>query len=331
MESCLRLRRIINKSLSVRKYWVIYWKTSPPVLQQQIAYFIGLDLGQSQDFSAMAILERHGTSKHDYVFHCRHLHRWKLRTSYPAIVAESVAIANDPKLRSPNRKPLLAVDATGVGAPVIDLFKKAMLHAKLEPVQIVGGSTVSKEHGLNRVPKRDLFSVVQVALQNGRFRIAEIRLKKTNEQIATYKRESIKGNTETRDNLHRRVFGLSFPLTATEADKQAARLNYRDALFRADSITDENQALRQLGRARMTGDNELAKAIAARAYEQGWDRTLNEYASQSESIKRNLKELIDYERDLGNVKIRVADSASFSMLPESTEEQVARLSGKNLW
>ncbi len=140
---------------------------------QQPAYFIGLDLGQSQDFSAMAILERHGASKHDYAFHCRHLHRWKLRTSYPAIVAESVAIANDPKLRTRDRKPLLAVDATGVGAPVIDLFKKATLHAKLEPVQIVGGSTVSKERGLNRVPKRDLVSVVQVALQNGRLRIAE--------------------------------------------------------------------------------------------------------------------------------------------------------------
>ena len=87
---------------------------------KQIAYFIGLDLGQSQDFSAMAILERHGTSKHDYIFHCRHLHRWKLRTSYPAIVAESVAIANDPKLRTRDRQPMLAVDATGVGAPVID-------------------------------------------------------------------------------------------------------------------------------------------------------------------------------------------------------------------
>ncbi len=161
-------------------------------------------------------------------------------------------------------------------------------------------------------------------------RIAEIRLK-TNEQIATYKREQIKADTETRDKLHRRVFGISFTATATEADKQVARLNYRDALFRADSITAENHALRQLGRARMTGDNELAKAIAARAYEQGWDSTLNEYASQSESIQSNLKELIDYERDLGNVKIRVADSASFSMLPESPEEQVARLSGKNLW
>ncbi len=121
----------------------------------------------------MAILERHGTSKHDYIFHCRHLHRWKLRTSYPAIVAESVAVANDPKLRGRDRQPVLAVDATGVGAPVIDLFKRATLHAKLEPVQIVGGATVSKEHGLNRVPKRDLVSVVQVALQNGRLRIAE--------------------------------------------------------------------------------------------------------------------------------------------------------------
>jgi hypothetical protein len=45
------------------------------------------------------------------------------------------------------------------------------LHVKTN--QSSGGATVSKERGLNRVPKRDLVSVVQVALQNGRLRIAE--------------------------------------------------------------------------------------------------------------------------------------------------------------
>ncbi len=75
---------------------------------------------------------------------------------------------------------------------------------------------------------------------------------------------------------------------ATEVDKQAAKLNYRDALFRADTIADENAALRMLGRAQMTGDKELAKAIAARAYEQGWNRALNDYAGQSEAIQSNL-------------------------------------------
>ncbi len=114
-------------------------------------------------------------------------------------------------------------------------------------------------------------------------RIAEIRAV-TNEKITAYKSEHYKTKNETRDKLHRRLFGLGFPLGATEADKQAAKLNYRDALFRSDTIADENAALRMLGIAQMTGDKELAKAIAARSYEQGWDRALSDYAGQIEAI-----------------------------------------------
>lgn len=106
-------------------------------------------------------------------------------------------------------------------------------------------------------------------------RIAEIR-SKTNEKITAYKNEHYQSKKETRDSMHHRLFGLGFPLGATEADKQAAKLNYRDALFRADTITDEASALRMLGRAQMTGDRELARAVAARSYEQGWDRVLND-------------------------------------------------------
>jgi hypothetical protein len=114
-------------------------------------------------------------------------------------------------------------------------------------------------------------------------RIAEIRAK-TNEKITAYKSEHYQSKIETRDSLHHRLFGLGFPFGATEADKQAARLNYRDALFRADTITDEASALRMLGRAQMTGDRELARAVAVGSYEQGWDRALSDYAGQIEAI-----------------------------------------------
>jgi len=136
-------------------------------------YFVGLDLGQSQDFSAIAVMERHGTAKDDYVFHCRHLERWKLRTPYPAIVADTVRMMNSPQMQSGRTRPMLAVDATGCGAPVVDLFKRERMNARLEPILIIGGATVSKENGTTRVPKRDLVSTVQVYLQNGRLKIAE--------------------------------------------------------------------------------------------------------------------------------------------------------------
>ncbi len=141
--------------------------------------FIGLDLGQAKDYSALAIIEcirtvTNGGGKDEITaLNCIHLQRWQLRTSYPAIVADVVKMINSLKpSQSNDSKPVLAVDATGVGAPVIDLFKREKIHAELRPIQIVGGSNVSSEFGMTRVPKRDLVSVVQVALQNRTLKIA---------------------------------------------------------------------------------------------------------------------------------------------------------------
>jgi hypothetical protein len=152
--------------------------------------YIGLDLGQAKDFSALAVIECTRTVKSEYnlpgwgdqikttseveQLHCIHLQRWQLRTSYPAIVADVVEMINnlEPE-RTKDGKPVLAIDATGVGAPVVDLFKRERIKAELLPVQIIGGATVSNENGMTRVPKRDLVSVVQVGLQNRKLKIAE--------------------------------------------------------------------------------------------------------------------------------------------------------------
>ena len=151
--------------------------------------YIRLDLGQAQDFSALSVIEcvRTVTSQYNVPgwadrvktkdeveqLHCIHLHRWQLRTSYPAIVADVVKMINelDPE-RITGGKTVLAIDATGVGAPVVDLFKREKINAILAPIQIVGGANVSNENGMTRVPKRDLVSVVQVGLQNRKLKIA---------------------------------------------------------------------------------------------------------------------------------------------------------------
>ncbi len=141
--------------------------------------FIGLDLGQSKDFSALAIVES-VRSVNTYTgedaitqLNCIHLQRWQLHTSYAAIVADVVRMINGLKpFQSSDYKPVLAIDATGVGAPVVDLFKREQINAELRPIQIVSGATVSEEFGITRVPKRDLVSVVQVALQNRILKIA---------------------------------------------------------------------------------------------------------------------------------------------------------------
>jgi hypothetical protein len=143
-------------------------------------FYLGLDLGQAKDYSALAILERQGHARGS-VYHCRHLQRWPLRTSYMAIVQDTVRMVNSPELQPANEllrrtepKPVLAVDATGVGAPVVDLFKAERMNGQLEPIQITGGSEVTNENGVTRVPKRDLVSSAQVALQNDRLQIAAV-------------------------------------------------------------------------------------------------------------------------------------------------------------
>ncbi len=132
--------------------------------------FIGLDLGQAKDFTALCIINRTEGPLDDHRFDCIHLQRWPLRTSYPAIVADVVSMIG--RLPYEIEQPVLAIDATGVGAPVVDLFKKETIRATLMPIQIVGGSNVSREFGMTRVPKRDLVSTVQVALQNRRLKVA---------------------------------------------------------------------------------------------------------------------------------------------------------------
>ncbi len=111
----------------------------------------------------------------DFEYQCRYLHRWPLRTPYPQIVADvSTRLNSEPLCARP--RPWLATDNTGVGAPVTDLLRveeqAGNLRAQLEPIQITGGDTVSYDSGLTRVPKRDLVSVTQVALQTGKLKIA---------------------------------------------------------------------------------------------------------------------------------------------------------------
>lgn len=150
-----------------------------PTSETEKSLFIGLDLGQAKDFTALGIIECvrsvDAYTGKDEITHlnCIHLQRWQLRTSYPAIVADVVRMINSLKpFQSPDYKPVLAIDATGVGAPVVDLFKREQINAELRPIQIVGGANISEEFGMTRVPKRDLVSVVQVGLQNKTLKIA---------------------------------------------------------------------------------------------------------------------------------------------------------------
>jgi hypothetical protein len=141
---------------------------------QKPTFFCGLDLGQQLDYSAFIILERRGFSPQTYTFDCRFLHRWQLKTPYPQIVADSVRWMNSESLnKGVHSQTTLAVDKTGVGSPVVDLFKREKMRARLVPVVITGGDSVSRDGDTFRVPKRNLVSNVSVALQTGKLKFSE--------------------------------------------------------------------------------------------------------------------------------------------------------------
>jgi hypothetical protein len=139
--------------------------------RSSVHYYLGLDLGQAQDYSALVVLQT-TEDRPPRTYQGRHLQRWSLGTPYPVIAQEVAGLAESMAL-SWRGNVTLAVDGTGVGRAVIDLLRREpMPHVRLIPILITGGDTVTNDRGFWHVPKRDLVAMVQVALQTGRLKIA---------------------------------------------------------------------------------------------------------------------------------------------------------------
>jgi len=161
-------------------YSMRYRRPAPPPLPPPFLY-LGLDLGQANDSSALCIAERNRRPRyHDEPrgdapakYRVGHLQRFPLKTPYPAIVAQVATLVRDLAGREPRPLLRLVVDATGVGRPVVDLLRAEHLPADLVAVTITGGDQVAQDGRAYRVPKRDLVSTVQVMLQGERLKIAQ--------------------------------------------------------------------------------------------------------------------------------------------------------------
>ncbi len=145
-------------------------------------FILGLDLGQANDFTALAVLEKAWpedegmeTSRYDV----RHLERMPLGTPYPGMVARVGERVR--ALADLGSGPTLVVDQTGVGRPVVDLLRAASLPCRLVPVTITAGQAVTQvEEPVGRttqagfhVPKRDLVGTLAILLQSARLRVAQ--------------------------------------------------------------------------------------------------------------------------------------------------------------
>lgn len=139
-------------------------------------FIFGLDLGQSSDPTALAALRQithatDGTFLPSPEYHVVNLHRWKLGTPYPDMVTDVATMLDRPEFRGYR----LAVDYTGVGRPVVDMFRRHLnMPVRIVPISITAGErwTWDKATMAYHVPKRELVSVLQVLLQKERLKIA---------------------------------------------------------------------------------------------------------------------------------------------------------------
>ncbi len=141
--------------------------------------FLGLDLGQRQDHTALAVLHRYSEpqpGRDPITWQPRqrtrllltHLDRVPLGVPYLAII-ERVKLLT----RSLHPAPItLSVDASGVGAPVVELLRHARLGCRLLPVNITasGQSHRHPAYG-DYVPRRDLLARLRLAFESDTLRI----------------------------------------------------------------------------------------------------------------------------------------------------------------
>ena len=128
-----------------------------------MSFYVGLDLGQSADYTALAVVEKAAGGD----LHLRHLERYPLRTPYPEIADAVGGLFEAEALRGAE----LFVDGTGVGVAVTDLLRERDL--RFVSVTITGGERVTGGGGAYGVPKKDLVAALEVPFHNGALKVAE--------------------------------------------------------------------------------------------------------------------------------------------------------------
>jgi hypothetical protein len=100
--------------------------------REEMGFYVGLDLGKSADYTAVAVVE-----DVESALHLRHLERYPLRTPYPEQAERVARLMRSEELVTETRLPWeptvyrkwpeLVVDNTGVGRAVTDLLKERNL------------------------------------------------------------------------------------------------------------------------------------------------------------------------------------------------------------
>lgn len=177
----------------------------------QDSFVIGVDLGQTRDFTTIAIVERRVTADGridpvtwepilDTRIFVRHIERIPLNTSYVDVAGRIRDYANKPELV--NRTTLI-LDATGVGKPIYDFLCARPLPAVLVPATITAGTRITSIGRQQNIPRADLLNGLEGMLRRAELGItphapgsAALR-----EELATFSLRK-----ESRDDL---IFALA--------------------------------------------------------------------------------------------------------------------------
>jgi hypothetical protein len=191
-------------------------------------YFVGLDLGQARDPSAVSVVQRSWAEWRNpgeqyprlvSYYEVGYLSRWPLGTSYPDIVRDVCSLVR----KRPLDCPVLALDATGVGRPIVDLVREASIQAHLKPILITGGHVTNlTDSGFLCVPKVELVSIVKVILDSTRLQIADVPDREIAiKELSTFRQKITAAANMTfeswRDGAHDDlVFSIALPLWIAE-------------------------------------------------------------------------------------------------------------------
>jgi len=147
--------------------------------------YFGLDLGQRAHPAALVLVERlsEPLGRIDPVtyerqfstsFYVRHAERLALGTPYLQVVRRVRALAANCPASGPGAASrTLVMDASGVGAPLVELFRTSELNATLVPVTITSGGEARSDQltGGYLVPRRDLISALRLMFESGLLKI----------------------------------------------------------------------------------------------------------------------------------------------------------------
>ncbi len=185
------------------------------------AFSIGLDLGQARDRSALVVVEHVGVLPPSYTlarfwdeanrgdplppavreYRVRHLQRWEIGTPYDSIVADVATITRAPELAGAR----FVFDRSGVGRAVGDMLTVAFQGGALGSSWPMGVTMVGQGGGGDTASKRDLLGQLQLALQQGRFKIPRgIALGEVLErEFASFRMRISRSGTDTYDVARR--------------------------------------------------------------------------------------------------------------------------------